>query len=71
MSSFSILDIIQTDAPINPGNSGGPLLHLEGKVVGMNTAIYSTTGTYSGIGLLIDINFSDYLSMRELNSETI
>jgi serine protease Do len=54
--SFFIPDIIQTDAAINPGNSGGPLLNLEGKVVGMNTAIFSTTGVYSGIGFAIPSN---------------
>jgi serine protease Do len=55
-SSFFIPDIIQTDAAINPGNSGGPLLNLQGKVVGMNTAIFSTTGAYSGIGFAVPSN---------------
>lgn len=47
---------IQTDAAINPGNSGGPLLNIEGNVVGINTAIYSQTGGYMGIGFAIPIN---------------
>ena len=55
-SSFSIPDIIQTDAPINPGNSGGPLLNLKGEVVGMNTAIFSSTGEFAGIGFAIPSN---------------
>ena len=54
--SFSIPDIIQTDAPINPGNSGGPLLNLKGEVVGMNTAIFSSTGEFAGIGFAIPSN---------------
>jgi serine protease Do len=47
---------IQTDAAINPGNSGGPLLNIHGKVVGINTAIYSRTGGYMGIGFAIPVN---------------
>ena len=55
--SFSIPDIIQTDAAINPGNSGGPLLDMNGRVIGINTAIFSNTGAYSGIGFAIPSNF--------------
>jgi serine protease Do len=51
-------DFIQTDAAINPGNSGGPLLDLEGKVVGINTAIFSRSGGYMGIGFAIPINMA-------------
>jgi S1-C subfamily serine protease len=55
-TGFSISNIIQTDAPINPGNSGGPLLNTQGQVVGMNTAILSRTGSYSGVGFAIPSN---------------
>jgi len=51
-------NFIQTDAAINPGNSGGPLVDLEGKAVGMNTAIYSRSGGYMGIGFAIPINMA-------------
>ncbi len=53
---FSIPDIIQVDAPINPGNSGGPLLNMQGEVIGMNTAIKTNTGDFSGIGFAIPSN---------------
>ena len=52
-SGFSIPDVIQTDAAINPGNSGGPLLNMKGEVVGINTAIQSATGEFTGVGFAI------------------
>lgn len=52
-TSFSISDVIQTDTAINPGNSGGPLLNMKGEVVGINTAIYSGDGSFSGVGFSI------------------
>lgn len=57
-------DFIQTDAAINPGNSGGPLLNLDGEVIGMNTAIFSTNSMspgYMGIGFAIPVNMVQYV----------
>jgi serine protease Do len=54
----SIQDFIQTDAAINPGNSGGPLVNVRGEVVGVNSAIASETGFYSGYGFAIPINLA-------------
>lgn len=53
---FVIEDVIQTDASINPGNSGGPLIDSAGRVIGVNTAIYSPSGTSAGIGFAIPID---------------
>jgi len=55
---YAIQDFLQTDAAINPGNSGGPLVNLRGEVVGINSAIASQTGTYSGYGFAIPINLA-------------
>ena len=51
-----ITNVIQTDAAINPGNSGGPLLNSEGKLIGVNTMIYSPSGASAGIGFAIPVN---------------
>lgn len=51
-----ITDVIQTDCSINPGNSGGPLLSSDGVVIGINTAIYSSTGMSGGVGFAINID---------------
>ena len=51
-----IRDVIQTDAAINPGNSGGPLLSSNGRLIGVNTAIFSPSGAYAGIGFAIPVD---------------
>ena len=55
-NQYSIPNTIQIDAPINPGNSGGPLMDMQGQVVGINTAIFSDSGAFSGIGFAIPSN---------------
>ncbi len=54
----SLFDLIQTDAAINPGNSGGPLINSLGEVIGINTAIFTTSGGAQGIGFAIPINLA-------------
>lgn len=53
VGGYLIVDVIQVDAAINPGNSGGPLLNEVGEVIGVTTAIITTTGTFSGVGFAI------------------
>ena len=60
-------NFIQTDAAINPGNSGGPLLNIRGEAIGMNTAIFSRSGGYMGIGFAIPINMAKNIE-RQLRS---
>jgi len=63
-----INDLIQTDAAINPGNSGGPLLNSDGQVIGINTAIFSLSGGYQGIGFAIPINRAKEVATQLITS---
>jgi S1-C subfamily serine protease len=56
VTQHSIFDVIQTDASINPGNSGGPLLDSSGRLIGINTAIYSPSGANAGIGFAVPVD---------------
>ncbi len=60
-------DFIQTDAAINPGNSGGPLVNIRGEVIGINTAIFSTSGGYQGLGFAIPANMAKNVMDSILN----
>ena len=53
---YSIESFIQTDAAVNPGNSGGALVNADGKLIGINTAIYAPSGTYAGYSFAVPIN---------------
>jgi S1-C subfamily serine protease len=55
-SGTTIFDVVQTDAAINPGNSGGPLLDSAGRLIGVNTAIYSPSGASAGIGFAVPVD---------------
>ncbi len=61
-------ELIQTDAAINPGNSGGPLLNSNGEVIGINTAIYSLSGGYQGIGFAIPVNRARQVATQLITS---
>ncbi len=61
-------NFIQTDAAINPGNSGGPLLNIHGQVIGINTAIFSRSGGYMGIGFAIPVNMAKTVKSQLLAS---
>ena len=69
-------DFIQTDAAINPGNSGGALINARGELIGINTAIFSETGGYQGIGFAVPVNLArhvmdDFLKYGEVQRGTI
>ncbi len=61
VSGLPIRDVIQSDAAINPGNSGGPLLNSSGKLIGVNTAIYSPSGASAGIGFSIPVHVVNWV----------
>jgi len=64
-------DLIQTDAAINPGNSGGPLVNLKGEVIGINTAIITTSGGYQGLGFALPINKVKTILKKLISGEKI
>jgi serine protease Do len=59
-------EFIQTDAAINPGNSGGPLVNLQGEVIGINTAISSSSGGFQGVGFAVPVNVAQWVSSQLL-----
>ncbi len=70
-STIRIKDFLQTDAAINPGSSGGPLLNLEGEVIGINTAIASTSGNNTGVSFSIPINLVKSIAEELLSKGTV
>ncbi|NJL74196.1 MAG: trypsin-like serine protease [Saprospiraceae bacterium] len=76
VGGVTIKDVIQTDAAINPGNSGGPLLNSSGELIGVNTAIYSPSGAYAGIGFSIPVDavkraVPDLIQFGRINRPTL
>lgn len=64
-------ELIQTDAAINPGNSGGPLVNLSGEMVGINSAIYSRTGGFQGIGFAIPVNVVENVAEQLIENGSV
>jgi S1-C subfamily serine protease len=67
LSRVPIRDVIQTDAAINPGNSGGPLLDSAGRLIGVNTAIVSPSGSYAGVGFAIPVDTVNWVVPELIN----
>ena len=65
---FAVVDFLQTDAVVNPGNSGGPLVDLQGRVIGINTAIASPTGSYTGYSFAVPVGIARII-MDELRKD--
>ena len=71
LGAASRASFLQTDAAINPGNSGGPLVNLRGEVVGINTAIASSSGGYQGIGFAIPVNLAKWVSNQLIDNGSV
>lgn len=71
LSINALEDFIQTDAAINPGNSGGPLLNLDKKVIGINSAIATTSGGYMGIGFAIPSNMAKHITEQIISTGNV
>jgi serine protease Do len=65
---YAVVDFLQTDAVVNPGNSGGPLVDMSGRVIGINTAIASSTGTYTGYSFAVPVSIARII-MGELRKD--
>ncbi|MCA9148243.1 MAG: Do family serine endopeptidase [Planctomycetales bacterium] len=71
LDSASRASFLQTDAAINPGNSGGPLVNLRGEVIGINTAIASSSGGYQGIGFAVPVNQAKWVIEQLLEKGSV
>ncbi len=71
LGSAERASFLQTDAAINPGNSGGPLVNLRGEVIGINTAIASSSGGYQGIGFAIPVNLTKWVIGQLIDKGTV
>ncbi len=71
LDKVSRAQFLQTDAAINPGNSGGPLVNLDGQIIGINTAIFSQSGGYQGIGFAIPINLAKWVTPQLVESGSV
>src|SRR5258706_7040954 len=63
-SAYNYVNFIQTDVAVNPGNSGGPLFNMSGEVVGINSQIYSNTGSYAGLSFAIPIDIANNVRVQ-------